>query len=481
MAANGSNGEPEEAGQAAPATIDSDTSGAAAARRNTTSTLSGSYVITLVGSVGMIVLTLFTGVLSARLLSPDGRGAVGAIAGWVMVITIISNFGFREGMGWIGARDRTRAPTVLTISIVAIFALSALGIGVAELFIPMGFAAQSDDVVRYAQIFVVWVLPYSACYAFTTLLGSHQRFGAVTAMRVGQPFVYAVLLAALWVTQRADVASVLIAQVVSFVVPAVLAFVALFRESGMAPFDWATTREGATYGSRAFGSTLGSLANSRLDIMILPALVVSSEIGLYVVAVSASTMIVGIFGSLQVVVFPAAARTGGAAAVALAQRAIRVVLAASMVSAVVLGLFAGLLVEFLYGSEFDGSVTPFRLLLPGASCWAVAQITTGGLKGIGRPTAASVAQFAGVAVTIVGLLVLLGPFGIQGAAIASSLSYSTVLIVGLILFARATDTTIRDTLSARALLADVRWTGDRISQILRRDTQGRSPHASGEK
>ena len=48
--------------------------------------LAGSYLITLAGSVGMIVLTLFTGVVSARLLSTDGRGGGGAKDGWGQVV-----------------------------------------------------------------------------------------------------------------------------------------------------------------------------------------------------------------------------------------------------------------------------------------------------------------------------------------------------------------------------------------------------------
>lgn len=434
----------------------------------TGSALAGSYAITLAGSGGMILLTLFTGVVSARLLSPDGRGAVGAIAAWVMVVTVVSSFGFREGMAWLEAKSADLGSSVLTVSIVAIFTTSALGVAVAELLIPWGFAAQSDEVVRSAQIFILWVFPYAACYAFTTLYGARQRFALVTAMRIGQPLIYAILLAVLWAVDRATVVSVLSVQVVSFVVPAALAFVSLYRQTGLARFDWQIVRKGGVYGIKAFGSTLGFLANSRLDLMILPALVVSSEIGLYVVAVSAGSMIVGLFGSLRVVVFPTVARLGGAEAVMVTQRAVRVVFVAALATALTLGLLADFLIALLYGDAFDGAVTPLRLLLPGVSCWAAAQIMTSGLKGIDRPTSASVAQFCGVGVTIIGLALLLGPFGIRGAAATSSVSYFTVLVVGLVLFSRATGTRVRDTLHPGALLVDLRWTADRLAKVVRR-------------
>lgn len=421
-----------------------------------------SYAVTMAGSAGALVLTLFTGIVSARLLGPDGRGVVGAIAAWAMLASFIGGVGLRDGMGWLEARDWRLAPRVLTSTLVSTLALAVLAMFAAQLLVPLGFRAQADDVVLMAQVAMVWVIPYMAYNALGSLFGARQRFLAITMMRVGQPFVYAVALAALWWVDRAGVGEVVAVQAGSFLVPAVAALVVLTRESGMGRFDPALTREGAAYGIRAFGNTLGQLANSRLDMLVLPALLLAADIGLYVVAVSASSMIVGLFGSLSLVVFPAAARAGGADAVALAQRAIRLVLFASVVVAVVVGLLAPWLVELLYGAEFSDAVRPLWLLLPGTCCWATAAIVGSGLKAIGRPGAASVAQFVGVGVTVVGLAVLLRPLGIEGAAITSTVTYLTVLVVSLVLFARASGTSLASTLDAGKLRRDIALTKQRL-------------------
>lgn len=435
--------------------------------------LAGSYLITLAGSVGMIVLTLFTGVVSARLLSTDGRGAVGAIAGWALVVTVVSSFGFREGLSWVQAKTDARSRDVLAVGLASIAVTSAIGIAAAELLIPIGFSAQSDEVIREARIFMLWVVPYTACYTFTALFAARQRFVPVTLMRVGQPFLYAVGLIVVWVTDSATVRSVLTVQVLSFTVLAVVAFLALRSESGLGRVDRALARSSFSFGSRAFGSTLGQLANARLDMLVLPAVVASTEIGLYVVAVSAGGMIVGVFGSLHHVVFPAAARRGGDDAVAVSQRAMRVVFVASVAAALVLAVLAGFLVRFLYGNDFAGAVEPLRLLLPGVVCLATAQIATGALKGIGHPSGASIAQFAGVLVTVVGLVVLLGPYGISGAAITSSASYAVTLIVAIMLFTRASGTRVRDIFSLRDTVSDVRWSIARLRDR-NRDENGES-------
>lgn len=453
------------------------TSPAPAADASSGESLGKSYAITLFGNAAMIVFNVYTGVITARILSPDGRGAVGAIAGWVIVVTVMSGLGCRDGFAWLEAKSARLAPQVLTVSVTSVFVTSVVGIALAQLVIPWGFAAQSSEVVGYARIFMVWVIPYSASHAFMGLLAARHRFVSATVMRIGQPLLSAFLLTVLWIAGSATVFSVLIAQVASFAIPSLAAFVSLARESGMKRFDRTVLRDGIIFGVKIFGSSFGSLANARLDLMILPALVASSDIGLYVVAVSASTMIVGLFGSLQVVVFPAVARLDGVEAIQVTYRALRVVSTAALVSALALAVTAPFLIRLLYGSEFDGSVTPLLLLLPGVVFLATAQIANSGLSGLGYPTGASVAEFCGLVATVVGLVVLLPPLGIRGAAIASSASYFLVCVVGIGLLARRTRAPVRTIFNPRLLSIDVRWAWARLTAI--RDRLSPSRRDSG--
>lgn len=438
--------------------------------------LGRSYAVTLAGSGGVMFFTLFTGVVSARLLAPEGRGVVGAIAAWVMIASYLGGLGLREGMSWIEARNERLAPQVLTASLVSTVILAIGTVLVAVLLVPLGFGAQSSTAVTYAQVAMLWIVPYMLYNSFGSVFGARQRFAAVTAMRVGQPLLYAVGLGLVWWAGRAAVPEVLVLQAASYVIPALLAFIVLVRSSGLGRFELPLLREGSAFGIRAFGSSLGHLANSRLDLLILPAILAAAEIGLYVVAISAASMIVGLFGSLSLVVFPAAARAGGQAAVALAQRAMRLVLVGSVVLALMLWLAAPWLVTGLYGGEFAGAVTPLRLLLPGVCFWATASIVGSSLKAIGRPSAASGCQFAGVLVTVIGLALLLRPYGIVGAAITSSLSYTTVFVVGLFLFSRATDTSMRSVFDLRSVVRDGHWILLRLRAILPQRQRSSSGH-----
>lgn len=434
----------------------------AAPARGRQADLSRSYLVTFGGSVGALVLNLFTGIVSARLLGPDGRGVVGAISAWVMIMALLGNLGVRDGLSYLESRDHRRAPAILSLAVLSTFVLGIASVVLAELVLPIGFRAQTDETLRYARVFMPGVLPFMACNVFIGLFGARQRFLATTMMRVGQPLLYAVGLGVLWAAGSVSVVEVLVVQTASFALVAAGAFVALHRESGMGTMEPGLGREGWSYGIRSFGSSIGTLTNSRLDQLVLPAVVSAPQIGLYVVAVRAASMVVGLFGSLSAVLFPVTARAGGRSALVAIQRSIRLVFVLALLGSVLLAAVARPAVVFLYGSEFSGSVSPLRLLLPGVVFWATSQMITGALKGLNHPVAGSVIQFVGVGVTVAGLALTLPTFGINGAAATSSVSYAVVFTLGLVYLSRISGSKVAETLSFRALHADVRWLVERL-------------------
>lgn len=421
--------------------------------------LARSYVVTLGSSGGVLLLNMFTGVVSARLLSPDGRGVLGAITAWAYVAAMLCGLGFREGLAYFESRDRSRSASVLTAGSISVFVLALLGLTITQFLIGPGFSAQAADVMSQARIAMVWILPYLGFFTFGKLLGARHRFTELNLMRMAQPFLYAIGLAGLWAAGAASVSSVLVVQIVSFALPALIAWLLLSRESGMAPADRELVRGAASFGARSFGGTIGFLTNARLDVVILPAVVLAADIGQYVVAVSAATMVTGLFGSLSIVVFPAATSSGTRSGVQITQRACRSVFLAASATASVIGITAPIVITTLYGQEFSQAIGPLRILLPGAVLLACSQILSSGLNALGRPGAPSLANAAGVVVTVGGLLLTLSPLGITGAALTSTASYTTVFIVNLLVFSSAGSVSAFGSLDPVSAVRDLRTFG----------------------
>src|ERR1700716_3865787 len=97
---------------------------------------------------------------------------------------------------------------------------------------------------------------------------------------------------------------------------------------------------------------------------------------------------------------------------------------------------APLIKRILFGERFVPATGAFRWLLLAAGVWSLGSIVISGLRGFGYPGLSTLAKFSAAAVTTVGLLVLLPRLGITGAAIASLIGYSVMLVVALFAFVK---------------------------------------------
>ena len=140
---------------------------------------------------------------------------------------------------------------------------------------------------------------------------------------------------------------------------------------------------------------------------------------------------------LQTVLFPrTAAQTEIADRRRVFAQGIRLaVLSTACVAAVVLVLTPSV-VPLLFGADFAAAIPAALILVVAASIASVNMVLEEGLRGLGRPALVLWAELTGLAVTVVALLVLLRPFGIVGAALASVLGYTAVLAT-LVIASRA--------------------------------------------
>jgi O-antigen/teichoic acid export membrane protein len=97
---------------------------------------------------------------------------------------------------------------------------------------------------------------------------------------------------------------------------------------------------------------------------------------------------------------------------------------------------APLILRLLFGASFVPAAGALRWLLVAAGVWGISSIVISGLRGFGYPVLSTMARFSAAVVTAIALVILLPRFGITGAAVASLIGYSVMLLVALIVFAR---------------------------------------------
>jgi O-antigen/teichoic acid export membrane protein len=188
-----------------------------------------------------------------------------------------------------------------------------------------------------------------------------------------------------------------------------------------------------------------------MDQLLLGGLASSTAIGLYFVAVRLSEITAILAGSVADAVMPeVAAAKHGERADNLLARSLRLTVYTHLIVLVPLWLAAPSILRIVYGERFSAAGGTFRILLVASVVLTAGGIAISGLNGFGHPGLSTIARVCSAAVTVVALLTLLPRFGIAGAAIASLLGYSVMMIVAFVALMRQRERSMWSYLKPRA-------------------------------
>lgn len=194
------------------------------------------------------------------------------------------------------------------------------------------------------------------------------------------------------------------------------------------PPSSALAQEVLGYGARGQASSLLTVLNLRLDVVLLGALAGPAVVGTYAVASKYAELLRLPGLAATYVLYPAFSRAGAAVS---ATRVVPLVKKAVLLS-VALGapvfVLAPLVLNGVYGTEFADAVLPAYVLVAGLVLDAAAGVVVAWLFGAGRPGLTSVGAGLGLVVTVVLDVLLIPRYGAVGAAVASSVAYLTTAL-----------------------------------------------------
>jgi O-antigen/teichoic acid export membrane protein len=372
--------------------------------------------------VGYIVLTvanLLLGVLTARLLLPVGRGELGQVILWPSLIATLGAFSISDAMVYFIGQRRAEPHHVLgsAFGTAALISLILCGVGFA--ITPHIFAEMPPEVRLAAYIFVLYIpLSYIGTYIVTMFLG-RMRFAQWNLLRALLSISNLLYALAIWWLFGASVlgftASVLLANLTVTAIGAVmLARAGLF---GLRP-RFALMSSMLGFGAALHLGDMLSMANQRIDQILITQWLPAHEYGYYLVAMavwSASSGLVVVLGQLA---FPKVAAEMGMDAKMLALgRYMRLAVAVALLGSLALLLLAPWLIALVFGAAFSPAAPVLQILSLGVAPYACRSLLGQAFKALGRPKAIIFAESVALAANAIGLTFLIPRLGIEGAAI----------------------------------------------------------------
>ncbi|MBA2275805.1 MAG: polysaccharide biosynthesis C-terminal domain-containing protein [Chloroflexi bacterium] len=414
--------------------------------------------VTTVGSRFLLAgLILATDVVLARTLGADGKGRFAIVLLLSQLAALAIGLGLDRAIGVSVARSLAVARSSLGNALAWSLAVGGLA---AMAGLALAATAAVPDLASSDLLFAALALPLELIVSMGLLaLLGRRLVGAYNATRLTRR---AVLLVGLCIVALAgmDLHAALVANLVALCAGVVLLLLAL-RRDGVTPArpQRVLLAGQLRYGVRSWPGSLAERLQFRADLFLVNALVGVTATGVYSVATSVAETLWYIPAALGVVVFSRVTGAGLEAA-PLTSAVTRVTLAFGLVVGLAALIVAPIGVELLYGPPFRDAGPALQLLLPGIVAYGVVSVLAQFLLAAGAPGRSTLVFLAGLGLNL-GLNALLIPrFGIMGASMASSISYTVTALLMIVVFHRLTHQPLRETLLVRR--SDIRRLIDRL-------------------
>lgn len=387
------------------------------------------FATTLAVNVSMTVFSAGAGLIIARAIGPSGRGEYAAIVAWFGLFLVIGEVGQTAATTYFSARDPQSAPRVLATSrrimTVTGSVATILGLSIAPLLAHGSWSLTLGYWTVFASCLPTFV---GASYTFTL---QARDLSAWNIVRISQPAMYLTTVVAAWLSDSLtlEVASAGLAATVTLQTVVAYVLCRRGRLTGGA-YHGPLARPLIRYGVSQVASSAPTVVNTRLDQILLSQMARSSNLGLYAVAVSLSSLASPVIATIGNVLFPRfSAEARDARRWANERRALAVALAVSMAITLSVALASGLAVPILFGARFKDAIPLVWILAPGGVFLAVGLTAADLLRARGRPGTIARSQALAAVFTLMALIALLPRFGATGAAWTSSGAYGLALFI----------------------------------------------------
>ena len=377
-------------------------------------------------------LNVLTGIISARLLGPAGRGELAVIVIWPQLMAFSCSFGLPPSLLFNMSRHADRSNPLVTAAMLYTAMTGVLAMLVGALFLTFwlsDYSASMVDFARWAMItapFPLYVV------TFQSILQARKEFGLYNVLRVLQPLL--TLLGLLFVLAirtlnpfNAAVITLLPGVVITILMLA--RFTRIYHLS-LEGIGWASRRL-FSYGLRTYPSDLLGLLASEIDRVMVVGLLQPAFVGLYVVALSLAQLLNIFTTAISTILFPKAAGRSAEEVVALTGRAARVHFVVTLTAALVAAAIGPYALLLVYGEEFIGATTVFHILLLETVLRGEFTVLSQAMLSLDRPGLLSFVQAVGLTLTVVMIFLLVPRFGLEGAGLA--LLFGTITRVVFVL------------------------------------------------
>lgn len=375
--------------------------------------------ITTVGTdTGLRACNALAGIVTARALLPEGKGALTAILLWVNIYNVVFGTGINQASLYYsgrykgGEKEGAVIGSVIAVGLFQGIVLTSAGV----LSVNVVLDDYSPHTQALAEFVFIWAgLRRVLSYSFPIL----QGYGVYTTwnrLRLVRDAGYALGVVALWALGRLSVGVALICFVASQTAAFLTGWWKILRRVEEWSISWQCVVDLGSYGIKTYFSDVSQRAGRQLDEVVVSTALGAASLGLYRVAKSVGSFASVIPTSVSRILVSEISRNRSYGSYASVVKPLKVIAAVTIVVSILGVVVSPWVVPIVFGGEYTGAVVAAQILIAGAIVFGMQEMAGSIVRGRGRPAQETYASFLRVLATVPLVLVFVNVAGIEGAA-----------------------------------------------------------------
>ena len=395
-----------------------------------------SSIQTFIFKIAALFMATIGGIISARLLGPDGKGLLALALLYPSLFFVFGHFniGFATVFR-IGEKKFKKEEFAGTLFLLfAILSVALIGIFI------ITYAIFQNNLYKnipfYFLALGMGTLPLQIfLYFFSSFLqgiGKIFWFNFVNHLpRLLLPF----LVIGFWFFYRYTAFEGILINIIIYTLSAILIFMLISR---FAPQKWKTNKsllkQLLTDGSKLHLGTIATFTISRIDQIMIGLMLNITSLGYYAVATAIAELLWFMSSAVELVLYPKTSEENLDEAEERIKRSGRIVLFLTFCGGIIMAIASKYLILLYGGKIFLPAITPLIILLPGIVLSSHSQIIS--VLWVKKRWLLNISIFSMVNALLNILLnfIFIPRWGINGAALATTITYSVIFIFYLLLY-----------------------------------------------
>ena len=392
-------------------------------------------------TVILFLLRMIKNVVFTRLLGPSGRGVYGLLTTIPGLIISFGNLGFGLGSVYLLSKKKYDLHRVLGNALLYLLVQGVILILVATVLLSFkGILREDYHTIEKFSLLVIIVIPFllSQRTCGTLLLGIKDIhfYNILQILFSALPML---LMVALWLILKDALFSALVAWSGTVIIVAAISFVRLYRKAdkkfGVSiPY----IKEAFSFGLRGNISMFANEVVRRIDILFIAYFLGAEQVGYYAVSVSVAEILLALPDAISLPFLPIRMGMDWSEASSFSPFVIKYVFLIMIFVCGITAFIGKTAIFILYGREFYPAVGPMLYLLPGILVLSIYQFLKADIYSLNRPGFISIVSLVTMTCNLVLNYLMIPQYGINGAAISSSISYAISVLIVFVFFLRKT-------------------------------------------